>query len=103
MPIQPKLLERLLFYQLKLASAPLLDLAGALSFQALSTAAKLDLFSALHLKLMTSAELAVQIDARERGTRALLRALEAVGYVEEKKVATLSAPLQINGLLRRFI
>lgn len=84
MPIQPNLLERLLFYQLNLAPAPLLDLAGALSYQALSTAAQLDLFNALHLKPMTPAELAIHIDAHERGVSTLLKTLEAVGHVQEK-------------------
>jgi uncharacterized protein Usg len=67
MPIQPSLLERLLFFQLKLAPAPILDLAGALAYQALSVAAELDLFRALHRRLMTPSELAAQLEIHERG------------------------------------
>ncbi len=84
MPIQPSLLERLLFFQLKLAPSPILDLAGALAYQALSVAAELDLFRALHQKPMTPTDLAAHLEIHERGARTLLQALEATGYVEER-------------------
>ncbi len=84
MPVQPNLLERLLFYQLNQAPAPLLDLAGALSYQTLATAAQLDLFRVLGRGPMTPAELASQLGAQERGIQALLAALKATGYVHEK-------------------
>jgi ubiquinone/menaquinone biosynthesis C-methylase UbiE len=84
MPVQPNFLERLLFYQLNMAPAPLLDLAGALSYQTLATAAQLDLFRALHQKPMTVPALADRLAADERGVQALLEALAAIGYVEKK-------------------
>ena len=84
MPVQPNLLERLLFFQLNQAPAPLLDLAGALAYQALAAAAQLDLFQVLGRGPMKPAELAAQLESEERGIRALLQALEATGYVEEK-------------------
>ena len=43
------------FYQLNQAPAPLLDLAGALSYQTLATAAQLDLFRVLGRGPMTPA------------------------------------------------
>lgn len=45
MPIQLNLLERFAFFTLNAAPTPLLDLAGALGYQALSTAVRLDLFA----------------------------------------------------------
>jgi hypothetical protein len=84
MPVQPNFLERLLFFQLNQAPAPLLDLAGALAYQALATAAQLDLFQVLSRGPLKPAELAAQIESDERGVEALLQALEATGYVEEK-------------------
>ena len=84
MPVQPNLLERLLFFQLNQAPAPLLDLAGALAYQALAAAAELDLFQALSEGPMEPTELAARLESDERGILALLQALEATGYVENK-------------------
>jgi hypothetical protein len=75
MPVQPNILERLLFYQLNLGPAPLLDLAGALSYQTLATAVELDLFQALHRGPITPGELAAQLESDERGIQTLLQAL----------------------------
>jgi hypothetical protein len=47
MPIQPNFLERTAFFTLNAAPGPMLDLAGALAFQAVNTAVQLNLFTAL--------------------------------------------------------
>ena len=83
MPIQPNLLERTAFYTLNAAPAPMLDLAGMLAYQALSTAVRLDIFNCLDEQPSSTSELALALGTQERGTRKLLQALEAIGYVEE--------------------
>lgn len=84
MPIRPNLLERTAFYSLNAAPGPMLDLAGALAYQAVSTAVHLDIFNQLQEQPYSSAELAQTLGTQERGTRHLLEALEAVGYVEDR-------------------
>lgn len=46
MPIQPNFLERTAFFTLNAAPGPMLDLAGALAFQAVNTAVRLNRFTA---------------------------------------------------------
>ena len=84
MPIQPNLLERTAFFTLNQAPAVMLDLAGAISYQALSTAVGLGVFDALAARPMTAAELARTLEAQPRGVEALLAALAATGYVEAR-------------------
>lgn len=84
MPIQPNLLERTAFFSLNQAPAVMLDLAGAISYQAVSTAVRLGVFDALAERPMPAAELARALDAQPRGVEALLRALAATGYVESR-------------------
>ncbi len=84
MPIQPNFLERTAFYTLNAAPAPMLDLAGALAFQTLSTAVHLNLFNALQTRPSTPTELAQSMNCQERGLQKLLKALAAIGYVTEK-------------------
>jgi 2-polyprenyl-3-methyl-5-hydroxy-6-metoxy-1,4-benzoquinol methylase/DNA-binding transcriptional ArsR family regulator len=84
MPIQPNFLERTAFYALNQAPAVMLDLAGALSYQAVSAAVRLELFDALAEQPMTAAELARRLQSQPRGIEALLQALEATGYVEAR-------------------
>lgn len=84
MPIQPNFLERTAFFTLNAVPAPMLDLAGALAFRALSTAVHLNLFTALAERPSSPAELAQTLNLRERGTRRLLEALATIGYVTEK-------------------
>ncbi|MGD2049582.1 MAG: class I SAM-dependent methyltransferase [Chloroflexota bacterium] len=84
MPVRTNILESTLFYTFNLAPAPLLDLAGALSYQAVATAAQLNLFQKLGQGSLTPAELAQQIGADERGIAALLKALTTIGYVNQK-------------------
>ncbi len=82
MPVQPNFLERTAFYTLNQAPGVMLDMAGALSYQALSTAVRLGVFDTLGDQSLTSAELATALNAEERGVAALLLALEATGYVD---------------------
>lgn len=84
MPVKTSFPERIAFYSLNAAPAPMLDLAGALAYQTLSTAVHLDLFDNLHRSPSSPAELARALGAQERGVRRLLEALEAIGYVEER-------------------
>ena len=84
MPIRPNLLERTAFYALNTAPAPMLDLAGMLAYQTLSTAVHLDIFNCLAEQPATPAELALALGATERGLQRLLQALEAIGYVEAR-------------------
>jgi 2-polyprenyl-3-methyl-5-hydroxy-6-metoxy-1,4-benzoquinol methylase len=84
MPIQPNLVERTAFYALNAAPAPMLDLAGMLAYQALSTAVRLDIFNCLAERAASPAELAVVLGADEPGLERLLQALEGIGYVEEQ-------------------
>ena len=84
MPIKPNLLERTAFYTLNAAPAPMLDLAGMLAYQALSTAVRLNIFNHLANQPAAPAELAMILGADERGLQRLLQALEAIGYVTEQ-------------------
>ncbi|MCP5094118.1 MAG: hypothetical protein GY943_01055 [Chloroflexi bacterium] len=51
MPIQPNFLERMAFFNLNAAPTPMLDLAGASGYQALSTAVHFNLFEPLRKRL----------------------------------------------------
>lgn len=84
MPVQPNLLERTAFFTLNAAPGVLFDLAGALGYQAVSTAVKLGLFHALTDRPLTLQELAQKLGAQERGLSSLLEALNAIGYVDQK-------------------
>lgn len=84
MPIQTNFLERFAFFRLNAAPAPMLDLAGALAFQVLSTAVHLNIFSTLHEKPSTLADLTKTLNCQERGLQKLLAALVSLGYVTEK-------------------
>jgi SAM-dependent methyltransferase len=83
MPIRPNLVERTAFYTLNAAPAPMLDLAGMLAYQALSTAVRLDIFNCLADRPSSPVELAAILDADDPGLQRLLQALEAIGYIEE--------------------
>lgn len=87
MPIQPNFLERVAFYQLNLAPTPMLDMAGALAYQTVSTAVHLNLFETLAERPLTLHELTQRLDCQERGLRFLLKALVGLGYVEKKNGA----------------
>ena len=81
MPIQPNMIERTAFFTLNAAPGPMLDLAGMLAYQALSTAVRLDLFNALEAQPAGPAELARRLGAQERGLDRLLQALASTGYL----------------------
>ncbi len=84
MPVKTSFPERIAFYSLNAAPAPMLDLAGALAYQTLSTAVHLELFDNLHERPSSPVELAQALGAQERGVRRLLEALAAIGYVQER-------------------
>lgn len=83
MPLIPSLLERLLLRR-NLVPGPMLDLLGAQAFRAFSAAWRLGLFDAMARGSSSLAEIARTIGTDARGTGQLLRALEAVGYVEQE-------------------
>lgn len=84
MPVQPNFLERFAFFTLNAAPTPMLDLAGALAFQTLSTAVHLNIFAQLQKRPSTPTELAQSLNLQKRGTERLLAALVAIGYVAEQ-------------------
>lgn len=84
MPIQPNFTERTAFFTLNAAPGSMLDFAGALAFQAVNTAVKLNLFTALQERPSTPTELAQSLHCQERGLEKLLAALAAIGYVVER-------------------
>ncbi len=84
MPIQPNFVERTAFYTLNAAPGPMLDLAGALAYQTVSTAVHLNIFATLQKQPSTPAELAQTLNSQEKGTQLLLQALAGIGYVTEK-------------------
>ena len=84
MPIVPNLVERTMF-GLKLAPGIFLDFLGAEAFAACIAAHRLGVFSVLAAGALTGAEVAHRIRADERATLVLLRALDALGYVRNKR------------------
>ncbi|MEM7113246.1 MAG: methyltransferase [Chloroflexota bacterium] len=93
MPIQPNFLERIAFFTFNAAPTPMLDLAGALAYQVVSTAVQLNIFRELHKRPFTAPELAQTLPADERGLTSLLKALEALGYVVEKNGRFSNTPM----------
>ncbi|MFN2136759.1 MAG: methyltransferase [Candidatus Promineifilaceae bacterium] len=85
MPIKTNLLEQVMFYTFNAAPGPMLDLAGALSYQAVSAAVTLGIFEALRQEPRGAPDLAQAVGAQERGVVSLLQALEATGYVEQQR------------------
>jgi ubiquinone/menaquinone biosynthesis C-methylase UbiE len=82
MPIKANFLERLAFFTTNAAPGPILDLAGALAFQALSTAVHLGLFKQLEQGPQTLGDLSEALGTDERGLLRLLEALETLDYVD---------------------
>lgn len=85
MPIQPSFLEQAAFFTLNAAPAPMIDLAGALAFQTVSTAVRLNLFNELNTQPSTTQELVQSLNCQERGLQKLLNALAGLGYIKEKE------------------
>lgn len=81
MPVNPNVVERLLWLRLNRAPAPFLDLFGAGGFRAAALALDLDVFRELAREPRTPADLARDLDLDERGLRVLLRFLKTLGYV----------------------
>jgi cyclopropane fatty-acyl-phospholipid synthase-like methyltransferase len=84
MPVNPNFLERTLFNTLNVVPGMMLDLAGMLAMQAVTTAVDLNIFPTLAKQPRTIAELAAQLQLEERGLLALMPALAALNYVAER-------------------
>lgn len=84
MPTNPNVLERLLLFRLNRGPAPLLDLFGAASFEALTLSLDMGLVDALDREELALDEIATRFDADENGIRILLDFLAAQGYVAER-------------------
>lgn len=100
MPVTPNLMERLILLKLNRGPGPLLDLLGGLAFKAIATALKLGVFEALSDGPQTGAALAHRIDASERGTTLLLRALQAIGYIEKQGERYANTPMTAKWMVR---
>lgn len=83
MPVVPNLLERQLL-RLQPQLAPFLDLWGAGLFETLRLASSLGVFDAVKEGPKSSTMIAKEIGADDRGTRMLLDALVAPGYLKHK-------------------
>lgn len=83
MPVDPNLLERLVLFRLNKAPAPMLDLFGAASFEAVSLALNLSLFETLAdaETALTPAALADRTDAHPDGIAPLCDFLATEGYL----------------------
>ncbi len=84
MPTNPNFLERLLLFRLNRGPAPMLDLFGAASFEALTLALDMGLIDALDDEALSADEIAIRFDADENGIRILLDFLASQGYVVER-------------------
>jgi 2-polyprenyl-3-methyl-5-hydroxy-6-metoxy-1,4-benzoquinol methylase len=99
MPIQPNFLERAAFFTFNAAPGVLIDLAGALGYQALSTAVQLGVFTELAKGGGTVPELGVRLGVSERGLGALMPALAATGYVQASNGHYQNSPLTQKWLI----
>jgi hypothetical protein len=84
MPVNPNFLERTAFNTLNAVPALMLDFAGMLAMQAVTTAVELNIFPTLAKQPRTIPELAAQLQLEERGLLALMPALAALNYVAER-------------------
>lgn len=84
MPILTNSLEKFLLVTINKVPTPILDIFGGVSFYAISTAVKLNIFEIIGHKPLTAAELSGEINASEMGTTVLLEVLESLGYVKKK-------------------
>jgi hypothetical protein len=84
MPIAPNAAERLVLLRLNQAPGPLLDFVGALGFRTAVAGFRLGVFTALAAGPATTDQLATRIACDARGTRLLVQALEALGYVRRR-------------------
>jgi len=93
MPVTPNFLERTAFNTLNAVPGLMLDLAGMLAMQSVTTAVELNIFSTLAKQPCTLAELAAQLKVQERGLLALMPALAALNYVEMRNGRYQNSPL----------
>jgi hypothetical protein len=84
MPLNLNALERLVLFRLNRGPAPMLDLFGAATFEAVALADRMGVFDAL-AEPRSAADLAAELDADADGIGALLGLLGAQGYVEERR------------------
>jgi 2-polyprenyl-3-methyl-5-hydroxy-6-metoxy-1,4-benzoquinol methylase len=101
MPITPDFIERLMLLKLNQAPGVMLDLLGAQAFRAVCVAVKLGVFESLDHGHLTAAEVARRIEVDARGSKLLLEALEALGYVEQRDGRYANASMTTRWLLRR--
>ncbi len=99
MPVRPNIVERTAFFTLNAVPGLMLDLAGMLAMQAVTTAVELNIFPTLAKNPCTVAELAQQLQVQERGLLALLPALAALNYVAEKDGRYHNTPLTTKWLI----
>lgn len=99
MPIVPNAYERA---ALRLNQAPglLLDYMGTLAFRTVTVALEMGVFEALAAGSRRPAELARELGTDERGTEALLMALDGLGYVFHFRGRYRNAPQASKWLLR---
>lgn len=83
MPVNPNVLERLLWLRLNRAPGPFLDLFSAAGFRAATIALELGVFRELSHEPRTPTDLAQELDLDERGLEVLLRFLDPMGYVSQ--------------------
>jgi ubiquinone/menaquinone biosynthesis C-methylase UbiE len=100
MPVNPNFLERAAFNTFNLVPGVMLDLAGMLAMQAVTTAVELHIFPTLAKNPCTVAELAKQLQVQERGLLVLLPALAALNYVEERHGRYHNSPLTSKWLIK---
>lgn len=100
MPVTTNFLERAILLRLNQGPGPMMDLLGAMAFKAVSTALKLDVFEVLSDGPLTVAETARKIEADERGTEVLLKALDAISYVEKQDGRYANTPMTAKWMVR---
>lgn len=83
MPIRPGFVEGIAFHRLGLAPLPLLDVFGAFSFHVLVAGLRLGLFDSC-VEPCDLRRLATDLNVNADSLAALLKALEAIGYSEER-------------------
>src|SRR5215210_6691132 len=84
MPITPGVLERFIFLDLNAGPGPLMDVFSAIGFRSVRAASNLGVFDALGRGPQSAMALARTLGTDARATLLLLRALDALGYVEHK-------------------
>jgi hypothetical protein len=84
MPLTPSLLEQFIFLKLNVGPGPLMDVFSAVGFRSVRAASNLGVFAALAQRPQSAVALAETLGTDKRATLLLLRALDALGYVERK-------------------